>query len=104
MKLTLTNRSGRCLVFALPHASYCAKASRCGCRAVVGRETKPIAGSLTLAAGLTSPPLDRAVLVVPEIDRAIGRGELEVAMGTARGGAPLAAPQDVPRTSKKRGL
>ncbi len=105
MKITLTNRSGRCLVFVLPHASYCAKAARCACRREPGREPRRIAGSLTIAANMTSPPLDRAVLLLPEVARARDRGALEVMAlpSPSTAAREPASAADSPRTPKKRG-
>lgn len=108
MKILLTNQSGRCLVFVLPHESYCAKAARCGCQVEAGREGRRTAGSLTLAVGLTSPGVDRAVLLVPQVDRAIRRGELQVSLApprdaVAHAAAPAATSPVAPRSPKKRG-
>jgi len=59
--VSLTNTSGRCLVFVLAHEAYCQALGECRCEVEQGRCARRTAKSLTLASGLTSPALDDAV-------------------------------------------
>jgi len=77
--VSLTNKSRRCLVFVLPHDTYCAAASRCACH--VGARRVP--ASLTVPSGLTVGGLDDAVLAVPDVIRAVREGALSVKRGAA---------------------
>jgi len=76
--ISLTNTSGRCLVFVLAHETYCEALGECACNVEQGRRARRTAKSLTLASGVTSPTLDDAVLAIPELVRAVKRGELAV--------------------------
>ena len=78
MTVSLTNTSGRCLVFVLAHETYCQALGDCRCEVEQGRRARRTAKSLTLASGLTSPALDDAVLTIPEVVRAVKRGDLSV--------------------------
>ena len=78
MTVSLTNTSRRCLVFVLAHETYCQALGECRCEVEQGRRTRRTANSLTLASGLTSPALDDAVLTIPEVVRAVKRGDLSV--------------------------
>lgn len=78
MTITLTNKTLRCLVFVLPHESYCQAACACACRHMPGRRERRIASSLTLAAGTSVHDLGDAVLEVPEISKAVRQGALSV--------------------------
>ena len=78
MTVSLTNTSGRCLVFVLAHETYCQALGDCRCEVEQGRRARRTAKSLTLASGVTSPALDDAVLTIPEIVRAVKRGDLSV--------------------------
>lgn len=78
MTVLLTNTSGRCQVFVLAHETYCSALHECRCGREPGRATRRVPGSLTLAAGATTNPQEDAVLAIPEVDRAIRRGELSV--------------------------
>ena len=78
MTVSLTNTSGRCLVFVLAHETYCQALGECRCEIEQGRRARRMAKSLTLASGLTSPALDDAVLTIPEVVRAVKRGDLSV--------------------------
>lgn len=78
MTVSLTNTSGRCLVFVLAHETYCQALGECRCEVEPGRRARRTAKSLTLASGLTSPALDDAVLTIPEVVRAVKRGDLSV--------------------------
>ncbi len=78
MTVSLTNTSGRCLVFVLAHETYCQALGECRCEVEQGRRARRTAKSLTLASGLTSPALDDAVLTIPEVVRAVKRGDLSV--------------------------
>jgi hypothetical protein len=117
--ISLTNTSGRCQVFVLAHEVYCKALGNCACDLGQGRAARRISRSLTLAAGLTAPELDDAVLAVPEVVRAVRRGELAVKRHVAEPPRPAAAraptiptptslpevsrPPDVTRAKKKRG-
>jgi hypothetical protein len=76
--VSLTNTSGRCLVFVLAHETYCQALGDCRCEVEQGRRARRTAKSLTLASGVTSPALDDAVLTIPEVVRAVKRGDLSV--------------------------
>ena len=78
MTVSLTNTSGRCLVFVLAHETYCQALGDCRCEVEQGRRARRTAKSLTLASGVTSPALDDAVLTIPEVVRAVKRGDLSV--------------------------
>lgn len=78
MTVSLTNTSRRCLVFVLAHETYCQALGDCRCEVEQGRRARRTAKSLTLASGLTSPALDDAVLTIPEVVRAVKRGDLSV--------------------------
>ena len=78
MTVSLTNTIGRCLVFVLAHETYCQALGECRCEVEQGRRARRTAKSLTLASGVTSPALDDAVLTVPEVVRAVKRGDLSV--------------------------
>ena len=78
MTVSLTNTSGRCLVFVLAHETYCHALGDCRCDIEQGRRARRTAKSLTLASGVTSPTLDDAVLTIPEVVRAVKRGDLSV--------------------------
>jgi hypothetical protein len=78
MTVSLTNTSGRCQVFVLAHETYCQALRECRCAREPGRAARRIPGSLTLAAGATTNPQEDAVLAIPEVDRALRRGELSV--------------------------
>jgi hypothetical protein len=76
--VSLTNTSGRCLVFVLPHETYCKALGECRCDVEAGRRARRTAKSLTLASGVTSPALDDAVLTLSDVVRAVKRGDLSV--------------------------
>jgi hypothetical protein len=76
--VVLTNTSRRCQVFVLSHETYCRARGECACILEEGRKARRTATSLTLASGHSSPQLDDAVLVVPDVVRAIRRGEILV--------------------------
>ena len=78
MTVSLTNTSGRCLVFVLAHETYCQALGECRCEVEEGRRARRTAKSLTLASGVTSPALDDAVLTIPDVVRAVKRGDLAV--------------------------
>lgn len=115
MTVSLTNTSGRCLVFVLGHETYCRARGTCACDVGAGRGARRTPTSLTLASGVTSFELDDAVLAVPEVVRAARWGELSVKRSVAEPPRPSAAPvstptppevsrpPDVTRARKKRG-
>jgi len=76
--ISLTNTSGRCLVFVLAHETYCKALGQCRCDVEPGRRARRTARSLTLASGVTGPALDDAVLTIPDVVRAVKRGDLAV--------------------------
>ena len=78
MTVSLTNTSGRCLVFVLAHETYCKALGECRCDVEKGRRARRTAKSLTLASSVTSPALNDAVLAIPDIVRAAKRSELTV--------------------------
>lgn len=78
MTVSLTNTSGRCLVFVLAHETYCEALGECRCAVEPGRRARRTAKSLTLTSGVTSPALDDAVLAIPDVVRAVKRGDLSV--------------------------
>lgn len=78
MTVSLTNTSGRCLVFVLAHETYCHALGECRCELEQGRRARRTAKSLTLTSGVTSPALDDAVLTIPDVVRAVKRGDLSV--------------------------
>jgi len=78
MCVSLTNTSRRCLVFVLAHETYCNAVGKCQCNITSGRSTRRTAKSLTLPSGVTSQPLNEAVLAVADIVRAAKRGYLRV--------------------------
>ena len=78
MTVSLTNTSNRCQVFVLAHETYCKALGECACDVEQGRAPRRTPRSLTLATGVTSPALDDAVLAVPDVVRAVRRGELAV--------------------------
>lgn len=113
MSLTLTNTSGRCQVFVLPHETYCRALGpgACECDVQPGRDARRTATSLTLATGVTSPTLDDAVLDVPDVARAIRRGDVALtrlateAQPTSPSPTAEGAPvSDVSQAKKKRGV
>jgi hypothetical protein len=65
-------------VINLPHDIYCVAAGKCACTAAAGRGGRRITSSLTLPAGSTTPGLDEAVLLVPEVARDVRAGELRL--------------------------
>ena len=96
MTVSLTNTSGRCLVFVLAHETYCEALGECRCEVEQGRRPRRTARSLTLASGVTSPTLDDAVLAIPEVVRAVKRGELTVKRHVPEPPRPIAAATSAP--------
>lgn len=78
MTVSLTNTSGRCFVFVLAHETYCKALGECRCDVEQGRRARRTAKSFTIASGVTSPALDDAVLIIPDVVRAVKRGDLSV--------------------------
>lgn len=119
MTVSLTNTSSRCQVFVLAHETYCKALGECACEVEQGRAPRRTPRSLTLATGVTSSALDDAVLAVPDVVRAIRRGELAVKRHVAEPTRPAhsttpttptptsapeaSRPPDVSRAKKKRG-
>lgn len=114
MTVSLTNTAGRCQVFVLSHEAFCAAHGSCRCSLEPGRSGRRLPTSLTLVAGNTVSQLPDAVLAVPEVVRAVRRGELAVTRAAPeRAASPEpdstpAAPSgssrsDVNKPTKKRG-
>ena len=99
MTVSLTNTSGRCLVFVLAHETYCQALGDCRCEVEQGRRARRTAKSLTLASGLTSPALDDAVLSIPDVVRAVKRGELTVKRHVPELRKPVVAATKAPTTT-----
>ncbi|WP_342379440.1 hypothetical protein NVS55_08240 [Myxococcus stipitatus] len=101
MTVSLTNTSGRCLVFVLAHETYCKALGECRCNVEQSRRARRTARSLTLASGVTSPALDDAVLAIPDIVRAVKRGDLSVKRHVPELQKPAVAavPNPTPKTS-----
>ena len=74
--VTLINRSGRCLVFNLPHQHVCRDA--CLCTPPSAPRGRAVCGSITLPAGQAVTGLPAAVLRAPELLAAARRGDVEV--------------------------
>lgn len=92
MTVSLTNTSGRCVVFVLAHETYCTALGECRCDVDHGRRARRTPRSLTLANGVTSPALHDAVLAVPDIVRAVKRGDLSVKRHVLELPKPAVAP------------
>lgn len=110
MTVSLKNKSGRLQVFVLAHGTYCAARSECGCELVPGRSGRRVARSLSLANGVTLEGLDDAVLVVPDVRRAVQRGELVAERAPSAPQQPervpastVAEPVSLSQSKKKRG-
>ena len=78
MSVSISNTSGRCMVFVLPHDPVCAALGRCQCEAAVRRQERPVAPSLTLATGMTATGLPDAFLEAPDVARAVRRGDVRI--------------------------
>lgn len=76
MSVTLTNTSGRCQTFVLAHESFCSQAGTCSCAMTEGRQPRRLPAAVTLPTGESVAALHDAVLALPEVVRAIRRGEL----------------------------
>ena len=105
--LTLSNRSGRMLVFVLDHDSFCSALGRCECRVErLGRRRLRVARSLSIPAGAAAGDLPDALIAVPTVARALANGELAARRTASRPSAIAEpAPAAEPRTAarKKRG-
>ena len=99
MTVSLTNTSGRCLVFVLAHETYCQALGGCRCDIEQGRRARRTAKSLTLASEVTSPALDDAVLTIPDVVRAVNRGDLSVKRHVPERPLPAVAPTSAPTTT-----
>lgn len=96
MTISLTNTSGRCLVFVLAHETYCKVLGECRCEVELGRRARRTARSLTLASGVTGPALDDAVLTIPDVVRAVKRGEVSVKRHVPEPSRPVVASTRAP--------
>lgn len=113
MTVSLTNTSGRCLVFVFAHETYCEALGECRCEVEQGRRARRMARSLTLATGVTISALHQAVLAIPDVVRAVKRGDLSVKRHVSEqpsrpdsAAAPVSAASleaDRPKAKKKRG-
>jgi hypothetical protein len=92
MSVSISNMSGRCLVFVLPHAQVCAALGRCRCAPPESRAGRPVAASLTLATGMTASGLPDAVLAAPDVVRAVQRSDVRVMHEPDAAPSPEAAP------------
>jgi hypothetical protein len=99
MTVSLTNTSGRCLVFVLAHETYCKALGECRCDVEQGRRARRTARSITLASGVTSPALDDAVLAIPDVVRAVKRGDLAVKRHVPELPKAAVAPTPTPTTT-----
>jgi hypothetical protein len=98
MSVSISNRSGRCQVFVLPHEVVCTSLGRCLCVPPERRSGRPVAASLTLATGMSATGLPEAVLRAPDVAKAISRSEVQVTTD------PEPTPADAPAaTPRKRG-
>jgi hypothetical protein len=88
----ITNRSGRMLVFVLPHDVYCKAAKGCACSREPGRNGRLLPSSLTLPSG-HSVVAPKAILAVPDVTEAVRAGRVQVAASKANEGpAAIAEP------------
>jgi hypothetical protein len=85
----------------LPHETYCKALGECRCDVEHGRHARRTARSLTIASGVTSPALDDAVLALPDVVRAMKRGELVVTRHVPVVTPPLAMSSEVVRVKSK---
>jgi hypothetical protein len=76
--VTLTNRSGRMLVFVLAHDHYCRASEGCRCTLPPGRKQRRLASSLTLPSDHAIADLPDAVLSVPKLAAAVAKGAVHV--------------------------
>ena len=75
MTITLINATRRITVLNLTHDTYCKALGSCIC-AVQG--SKRHARAVTIPAGEAVTDLDEAVLTLPEVIRAVRKGDLRV--------------------------
>jgi len=101
--VSLTNASGRYQVFVLTHETFCRARGTCACDLEEGRHARRTARSLTLTTGVTSAELDDAVLSIPEVARAVKRGELTVKRHVPEPPRPTPAAALLAPAKKKRG-
>ncbi len=109
MPVTLESRARRMQVFHLPHDVFCR--DRCACAEVAvvvvaenprtGERApkhlkKKVPGSLTFLALERKPGLPSALLEVPEVKAAVGRGYLRIVEQTPDKAAPSAAAEHAP--------
>ena len=87
MTIALTNASGRCLVYVLPHDPYCFSVGQCECARAGRGGNLRVAQSLTIATALTVSGLPDAVLEVADVARAVRRGDLRVVAARPQGSA-----------------
>ena len=99
MTVTITNASGRMKAFDLLHDVYCEASGACACSMLGGRNSRRIPSSLTIPTGAAVENLPDAVLRVPEVARAITRGELRV---QRKREAAEAKPAAKPRRRRKK--
>ncbi len=99
MTVSLTNTSGRCLVFVLAHETSCKALGECRCEIEHGRRARRMARSLTLASEVTSPALDDAVLTIPDVVRAVKRGDLSVKRHVPERPLPVLVATKAPTTT-----
>ncbi len=78
MTVALSNITGRMRIFVLPHETYCEALGRCACGTTEGLKPRRMPTSITLPAESTTTGFEDAVLLVPEIAKAIRAGDLLV--------------------------
>lgn len=111
MTVSLKNTSGRLKVIVLAHETFCAARGQCGCDVPAARGARRMPRSLTLATGVTATGLDEAVLALPEVRRALQRGELAAERAVPapprtppqRDSAVVAESPSISQPKKKRG-
>lgn len=96
MTVSLINTSGRCQVVVLAHETYCNARGACACDVSTGRNARRMPTSLTLASGVTSPEVHDAVLAVPDVVRAVKRGEVSVKRHVPEPSRPVVASTRAP--------
>lgn len=116
MTISLTNIANRCFVFVLAHETYCKALGDCACIVEQGRALRRIPRSITLASGVMRAELHEAVLALPEVVRALRRGELTVKLPVAEPSVSAPMPKfamkaasasrstEAARAKKKRGV
>ena len=90
MSITLINNTRRMMVINLVHDIYCEALGTCICTVTKGKQH---ARAVTIPAGESVTDLNEAVLTMPEVLRAVRKGELRVRRQ---------APPSKPKTSSRK--